>query len=846
MSDRQDAALEANAGGAEAIGMARRADDLYRPGAEATGGRRSDGAASAAGSRRPSLSGLVRRTFPSGKALHDEQWGRHHGYVLYVLTGLALALFFYALLRGHGVVHATVQTAPLVALTLLARARVLPRAARSGSAAMGLMTAAGLVVHVSEGATEAHFAFFALLPLAALYAARAPFLLAVGYVAVHHFILGSLAPGSVFEPGQPALPMAALHAGFVLVESWACLVAWRLFEDRRELVERLVLERTAELGRQRDALSHLAAAVRSTGEAVITTTIDGVIRTWNPGAERLYGYSPAEVVGRHVDTVFPSDGAGRAEAVFAALAEAPSVHFERLHLRRDGTAFESLVTVSPIVDDSGATTGFAAISRDISEQKRTEVEAVATARQLQEQAAELTRLALHDPLTGLANRALMDDRLTHALAGRGDRRTAVLLLDLDDFKSINDVFGHGVGDAVLVEVARRLQRCVRPGDTVARLGGDEFVVLLEDLDGPERCTTVAARLLEALVEPIHVGGERFVTGGSVGIALRDGADARGPSELLQHADIAMYVAKTAGKNRYQVFEPGMHDEVVARSEVVRDLREGIADGQLRLVYQPQVELATGRVTGVEALVRWQRRKGRLTMPETFISAAESSGLINAIDDWVLREACTQVVAWDEAGLPPLRLAVNVSARRLTTGGLPGMIAELTRETGLAPDRLEIEITETSAVRRGSEAAKAIRKLRALGVHVAVDDFGMGHSSLSRLQAFSLDRLKIDKSFIASLVADAAEGSIAGAMIAMGRSLGLDVVAEGVETEEQLAALRSLGCRTAQGYLFARPAPAADIERLLRADPPGLSLTAMAAASSPTSTAVLTNSGRRRG
>jgi diguanylate cyclase (GGDEF)-like protein len=673
------------------------------PEAGTTSATTTDAAAMHAGaarqqSRRSAVIRWLERTLPSGRDLPDEQWDRHHTFVLRTLVALSLALLGYGLVQRVDLGHLVLDLVVLAALSAVAARRALSRTWRAAAAAAGLMTGSAVAVHLSGGATEAHFLFFALLPLAALYAARAPFFLAVGFVAVHHFVVGTLSPSSVFEEQDPVLGMAALHAGFVLLESWACLVAWRRFEDRRELVERLVLERTGQL-------------------------------------------------------------------------------------------------------------------------RRTEAEAVAAARQLQEQAGELTRLAMHDPLTGLANRALMQDRLEHALAPRRARHNAVLLLDLDDFKAVNDVFGHGAGDAVLTEVARRLESCVRPADTVARLGGDEFVVLMEDVDGCPDAVAVAGRLLSAMAEPVRWGSERFEIGGSVGITLSEGADGRGPGELLRDADIAMYVAKAGGKNRYEVFEPGMRDRVVAHNELVRDLRRAVIDGELRLHYQPQVDLRSGDVTGVEALARWERGERGLVSPERFIPVAESTGMIGLIDDWVLREACRQLRAWDDAGLGQLRMSVNVSARRLTTGDLAERIAEYAQEWGVDPARLELEVTETVAVGPGTGAAESIRNVRALGVHVAIDDFGMGHSSLSRLQEFPLERLKIDRSFVAPLGAGTARGSIADAMITLGHSLGLEVVAEGVEEADQMAALRELGCRTAQGFLFGRPVPPQEIEHLLRSDRP---------------------------
>jgi diguanylate cyclase (GGDEF)-like protein/PAS domain S-box-containing protein len=761
----------------------------------------------------------VRDTFPSGQALPDEQWERHHAFVLRVLIALSVAVSVYSALLDFDLLHAVGHAAPLVLLTLVATARTLPRDYRAAAAATGLMTAAAVAVHAAHGATEAHFLFFALLPLAAVYAARTPFLLAVGYVAVHHFVFGSLAPESVFEDDAWPLGMAGLHAAFVLTESIACLVAWRLFEDRRELVEHLVLERTSELRDQRDVLSRLAAVVESTDDAVITTTTDGVVVTWNPGAERLYGHAAVDVVGEHISLVFAAERRYELDADLAALARKESLHVERLHQRRDGSPFDALVTASAISDASGTITGVVGIARDISARKRNEAELAATARKLEARTQELSHLALHDPLTGLANRALLQDRLEQGLAGRAVRQHAVLLLDLDDFKAVNDVWGHAVGDAVLVQAARRLVSCARATDTVARLGGDEFVLLLQDVVGREDVDAFVGRMLTALAEPIDAGVGQFVLQASVGITMTDGTDGRGPTELLRDTDIAMYAAKASGKGRCQVFQPDMHDRVVAHDELVRDLRAAVDNGELRLLFQPQVELSTGRVTGVEALVRWERSGHGLVAPGVFISAAEQTGMIGAIDDWVLREACHQLRAWDQAGLEPLHVAVNVSASRLLTDDLAGTVAAVTGDTGIDPGRLEIEITETVAVEHDTDAVATIRRLRALGVHVAVDDFGMGHSSLSRLQDFPVDRLKIDRSFVAPLGDGSAHGSIADAMIALGQSLGLAVTAEGVETDEQLHALRTLGCATAQGYLFSKPVPAAEIERLVASPAP---------------------------
>jgi predicted signal transduction protein with EAL and GGDEF domain len=417
--------------------------------------------------------------------------------------------------------------------------------------------------------------------------------------------------------------------------------------------------------------------------------------------------------------------------------------------------------------------------------------------------------------------------------------TGVLSLDLDDFKAINDAHGHEIGDEVLVAVGERLAAALRredtiargapparrpgPRETIGRLRGDEFVVLLETLRGPADAAAVAERILAELRTPLLVGTDELSLEASIGIAIADAAVDRPGAEVLRDGDTAMYAAKRAGHG-YEFFEAEMHDEAVARGELVRDLRSAVEHGQLRLLYQPQVDLASGEMTGVEALVRWQHPERGLMTPDQFIPVAESTGMIMAIDEWVLREACMQLRAWDEAGLARLDLAVNVSAARLGKGDLADDVESVLSDAGIGAERLEIELTETVAADDDTASVAAITQVRALGVRAAIDDFGMGYSALSRLQSFPVDRLKIDRSFVAPLTLGTERGSIAFAMIAMAQSLGLGVVAEGVETQEHLRALRALGCPSAQGYLFSKPVGAEQIGELARASavlaPPG--------------------------
>ena len=438
--------------------------------------------------------------------------------------------------------------------------------------------------------------------------------------------------------------------------------------------------------------------------------------------------------------------------------------------------------------------------------------------------ATVAAAAITDPLTRLANRDLLLDRLAEALAcpRRDAGCLAVLFLDLDDFKVVNDSLGHATGDEVLRIVARRLRRVLRTdaesarvqADTVARLGGDEFVVLIDGLPSIAEAGHVAQRILDVVREPILVSGHEIVVDASLGVTTSHGPDARTPIEILRDADTAMYAAKASGKGAALFFEDDMHVAMLARAELTNEIRSAVATEQFRLLYQPQVDLITGAIVGVEALARWEHPARGLLTPDVFIPVAEATGVIVGLDDWVIGAACRQARAWHDEGFT-LPVAINISARRLAAGGLADHVEATLRETGLSPAALEIEITETAAVTHDDETIATLHRLRQQGVAVAIDDFGMGHSSLGRLHAFPVDRLKIDRSFVAPLEDDIdAERSIAAAMLAMGRSLGLRVVAEGVETAGQWAALRSLDCEVAQGFLFARPLPAADVTAML--------------------------------
>jgi diguanylate cyclase (GGDEF)-like protein/PAS domain S-box-containing protein len=545
-------------------------------------------------------------------------------------------------------------------------------------------------------------------------------------------------------------------------------------------------------------------------EALVTTTPVGVFETRADGYcifvnERWQEMSSQSLVDAQGDAWLGAIHGDERETVRnawqLAVRDHVALQMEFRFLRPDGASTWVLLQTTPVLDSQGEVSGHIGSATDITERKAAE--------------AQIEFLAHHDPLTGLPNRLLLKDRVEQTIvhAGRTTGKAALLYLDLDNFKTINDSLGHPVGDALLQEVAKRLLSCVRDTDTISRQGGDEFVVVLTDVADTETISATAAKILQQLVRPVLLDRHELSTSISIGIAVYPD-DAQDFNALLQKADTAMYHAKEAGRNTYRFFNEQMNLDAVDHLLMRNSLSRGLQQREFVLHYQPQINLATGAIIGAEALIRWQHPERGLIPPMRFIPIAESTGLIVPIGEWVLNEACRQAVAWRQAGLPELVMAVNLSAVQFKRDDLEQSVVAALSSSGLDPALLELELTESILIHNTEKVFATVRRLKSLGVKFSIDDFGTGYSSLAYLKRFDVDKLKIDQSFIRDLADDPGDAAIVRAIIQMARSLNLKTIAEGVEDASMLSYLRLNHCDEAQGYLFGRPMPAEEFAAFL--------------------------------
>ncbi|MGE5469173.1 MAG: putative bifunctional diguanylate cyclase/phosphodiesterase [Bacteroidota bacterium] len=545
-------------------------------------------------------------------------------------------------------------------------------------------------------------------------------------------------------------------------------------------------------------LELLASAFHHSGEAILITDRDNKIITVNPAFTTLTGYAASEAVGRNPS--FLSAGRTTPEEyldMWKTIVEHGFWQGEIWDRRKDGGTYPKWMSVSVIRDNEGAITHHIAHFTDVSFERTAE--------------AQLQHMAHHDALTGLLNRLSLTGRLEQALAAarRDGVRVAVLFIDLDRFKVINDTLGHHIGDKLLIEVAIRLRASVRDSDVVARLGGDEFVIMLSDMEDSASAAMIAKKLIRNVGDPYRIDGHDLYTTPSIGIAIfpTDGADG---DVLMKNADAAMYHAKSAGRNNFQFFDARMNDAALDRLKIEHSLRQALSREEFCVHYQPLIDLASGRVSGLEALVRWEHPELGMVSPAGFIGIAEETGLIQPIGEWVFWTACRQLAEFNAAGFRGLNMAINISALQLRNGNLPVLAKGAIDAFGLEPATLIFEITETVAMYQPEETVRILNLLHDMGVGLAIDDFGTGYSSLSYLRLFPINHLKLDRSFVQEIGPGTDSSVICDATIGLAHNLGLKLVAEGVETQAQYDYLRERGCDLVQGYLFSRPVPPAEV------------------------------------
>lgn len=529
---------------------------------------------------------------------------------------------------------------------------------------------------------------------------------------------------------------------------------------------------------------------------VTITDANGKIIYANPADAEMHGYRTDELIGRDARFFSPSE-------IWRGMPDPMQKRYKResTNVRKDGSTFPVYLMSDAVTDADGRVLFVVTTCKDITERKRNE--------------EVITNLAFYDALTCLPNRSLFDDRLSQevAKARRHEQLLAVMFLDLDGFKIINDTFGHSVGDLFLQMVAKRLQERVREGDTISRLAGDEFLVLFPDISHIEVASVIAKKILERLSEVFVIDGKEIYITGSIGISTfpKNGADAK---QLVKTADAAMYFAKEQGRNSYEFYTPAIDNRAIEKMKMERNLRKALQQDEFILHYQPQVDLISGKVIGAEVLVRWQSQGHGLLPPGSFIPLAEETGLIQPIGEWLLRSACAQNRAWRSAGLPPVVLSLNISHQQLKQKKFVKTLANILKDTDMDPKYLEFEFTEKVVMQDSDLALSILNELKGMGIRIAIDDFGTGYSSLSYLKFLPLSRVKLDQSVVNSIAVNPNDECISKAIIAMSHSMDLKVIAEGVENIDQLEFLRAHKCDQAQGFLFGKPSPAKDFVDLL--------------------------------
>ncbi|MCW9012722.1 MAG: EAL domain-containing protein [Gammaproteobacteria bacterium] len=562
------------------------------------------------------------------------------------------------------------------------------------------------------------------------------------------------------------------------------------------------IKNISEIRQQQLQLKMLSSAVEQSGSMVMITNRDADIEYVNPKFCEVTGYCEPEVIGKNANILRSENmEAGELTDLWAAITTGEDWHGEVSTQKKNGEMFWSLMSVSSITDERGRISHFVTVSEDVS--------------QLKEARMKMEELAYVDSLTGLANRVLFRDRLEQVLKSvqRSQSNAALLFLDLDQFKRINDSLGHDVGDALLMKIAERLRQCVRHQDTVARMGGDEFVILLTDIDGMAGASSVARKILDAMSKPNKLLKHEIIITPSIGITLAPD-DSLNADILLKNADLAMYKAKSQGRNNYQFFTEEMNAQILDHLLIENELRKAIENDELVLNFQPQRSIKTGQLISVEALVRWQHPEKGLLSPDSFIPVAEVAGLMSPLGEWVLRNACKKWRQLEQKGMPTVKLAVNLSPRQFRDPNLINMIQNILNETGFKPIQLELEITETTLMEHIEHAIEILDHIKALGISISIDDFGTGYSSLNYLKRLPIDALKIDQAFISDIPRDKDDMEIAAAVIAMAHKLKLQVIAEGVESKAQWDFLKRNQCDLGQGYMIGKPMSSKEILKLV--------------------------------